>query len=101
MKNNTVLVAFWLVFFIALLACTVAVAQDSTRTQPCTCPCDSAFVRRANYRFDRQFDHNSTIYSTLKDQAEMLYILEKRIDSLRSLFLAKDSPKPAPRKAGR
>lgn len=57
--------------------------QDSTRTQPC--PCDSLFVRRVNYRIDRQQDVNGTVWSALHDQKQVNAVLESRIDSLRAI----------------
>jgi len=59
--------------------------QDSTRTQQQTCPCDSLFVRRVNYRIDRQLDVNGTVWSALHDQKQVNAVLESRMDSLRAI----------------
>ena len=59
--------------------------QDSTRTQQQPCPCDSLFVRRVNYRIDRQLDVNGTVWSALHDQKQVNAVLESRMDSLRAI----------------
>jgi hypothetical protein len=77
------LVWIFAVVLITLLA-VQAFAQDST-ARPKPCPCDSLFVRRVNYRIDRQLDINGTVWSALHDQKEVNATLEARIDSLRAM----------------
>jgi hypothetical protein len=80
-----------LIFMLTCMALLVVTAlhtfgqQDTTRTQQQPCPCDSLFVRRVNFRIERQLDVNGTVWSALRDQKEVNATLEARIDSLRAI----------------
>ncbi len=79
-------------FLIALLLLTLVAMnmfaqQDSTaqRPQPCVCPCDSAFMRLAAYRFERNREADDRIVNRILDIEESQNALERRFDTLRAI----------------
>jgi hypothetical protein len=97
----------WMMAMMAMLFVLAAnvFGQDTTNgrdathrvsTQPC--PCDSLFVRRVNFRIERQLDVNGTVWSALRDQKEINAVLESRLDSLRALVRTWQERQQQPKK---
>jgi hypothetical protein len=98
MKKHSIasLIIWACVFVLALIAATFSLrSQERPQERPqerdtvylqYQCVCDSSFVRRVNYRIDRQIDLNGTIFNSLKDHAQAYYVMERRLDSLREVL---------------
>lgn len=91
----------FMLFCLLLVAFTATFAlgqQDTARTKTCTCPCDSAFMRRVAYRIERHSETNDRIFSTLRDYEEAQYALEKRLDSLKIIVRTWSERQQQPKK---
>jgi hypothetical protein len=104
-KHIAIYVLLWIcAALLVLVAMTVSlVGQErdtvwNTRTVIVQCPCDSAFVRYARFRFERNTDQTILIMNALKDHAQAYYVLQHRVDSLREVLHKHSFSPPKKRK---
>jgi hypothetical protein len=95
-KHTTICFVIWtLVLFLALarMAATLFAQDKKSAAKASTkpCPCDTNFVRRVNYRIERQLEVNGTVWSAFHDQKEINAVLEARLDSLAAKVRRLDS----------